>query len=148
APGRPRLPQTGGNEQRKEEHTIVSSHGTGRPLCARSEFPHLLLPAFQRDELARLPSVYLLTSILVAPPGPPDPGPPGPSGIAEPAASATTSLTQRASSSRKYDVSLASRSASTLFCSTPRAAVVNSGSSKITNEPCSISCKDRDSVSL
>jgi hypothetical protein len=92
--------------------------------------------------------IYLLTSILVPPPGPPAPGPPGPSGTAAAPASATTSLTHRDSSSRKYDVSLAPFSASRLLCSVPSAAVVNSGSSKITKEPKSICPKERDSDSL
>ena len=59
-----------------------------------------------------------------------------------------TTLTQSASLSLKYDVSVAWRSASKLLCSVPEAAVVNPGSSKITHEPASISVRMRDMVGL
>ena len=45
--------------------------------------------------------------------------------------------------SLKYEVSLAWRSASRLFCGVPEAAVVNPGSWKITQEPFSISLMER-----
>ena len=54
-----------------------------------------------------------------------------------------TTLTQSASLFLKYEVSLALRSASRLLCSVPDAAVVKSGSSKITHEPASISVRVR-----
>ena len=54
-----------------------------------------------------------------------------------------TTLTQSASLSLKYEVSLALRSASRLLCSVPEAAVVNPGSSKITHEPESSSVRLR-----
>src|SRR5262245_47866658 len=61
-----------------------------------------------------------------------------------------TTLTQSASLSLKYEVSLALRSASRLLCSVPEAAVVNPCSSKITHEPASISVSvmGKDSLSV
>ena len=82
-------------------------------------------------------SAYRLTCRLVPPPGPPPMGPPAPLPL-------ETTLTQSASLSLKYEVSLALRSASRLLCSVPEAAVVNPGSSKITHEPASISVRVRD----
>src|SRR4029079_2681288 len=66
----------------------------------------------------------LLTLTLAPPPGAPVPGSPG-----------ETTLTHSEFLSLKYEVSLALRSASRLFCCVPAAAVVNPGSSKITHEP-------------
>ena len=59
-----------------------------------------------------------------------------------------TTLTQSASLSLKYEVSLALRSASRLSCAVPDAAVVNPGSSKITHEPRSSSVRERDTDGL
>ena len=59
-----------------------------------------------------------------------------------------TTLTQSASLSLKYDVSLALRSASRLLCGVPEAAVANPGSSKITHDPLSISVRVRDTDGL
>src|SRR5262249_15851254 len=59
-------------------------------------------------------SAYRLTWTLVPPPGAPLPGSP-----------LETNLTQSESLSLKYEVSLAVRSASRLFCCVPEAAVVN-----------------------
>ena len=53
-------------------------------------------------------------------------------------------MTQSSPLSLKYEVSLALRSASRLFCCVPEAAVVNPGRSKITQEPRSISVRERD----
>ena len=52
-------------------------------------------------------------------------------------------MTQSSPLSLKYEVSLALRSASRLFCCVPEAAVVNPGRSKITHEPFSISVRAR-----
>ena len=52
-------------------------------------------------------------------------------------------MTQSSPLSLKYEVSLALRSASRLFCCVPEAAVVNPGRSKITHEPFSISVRER-----
>ena len=57
-------------------------------------------------------------------------------------------MTQSASLSLKYEVSLALRSASRLSCGAPEAAVVNPGRSKITHEPFSISVRERDTDGL
>src|SRR6185503_5746001 len=78
-------------------------------------------------------SAYLLTCTLVPLPGvaPRAPVP------------LETTLTQSASWSLKYEVSLALRSPSRLLCCVPEAAVVNPGSSKITHEPASISVRVR-----
>src|SRR6476660_7354050 len=81
--------------------------------------------------------VYRLTWRLVPPPGAPLPLSP-----------LETTLTQSASLSLKYEVSLALRSASRLFCCVPEAAVVNPGSSKITHEPRSSSVRERDTFGL
>src|SRR5215813_10820768 len=88
-------------------------------------------------------SAYRLTWRLVPPPGPPPMGPRAPLPL-------ETTLTQSASLSLKYEVSLALRSASRLFCGVPEAAVVNPGSSKISHEPASISVRvrDRDGLSV
>ena len=59
-----------------------------------------------------------------------------------------TTLTQSASLSLKYEVSLALRSASRLACSEPEAAVVNPGSWKMTQEPRSSSVTLRGSEGL
>ena len=75
--------------------------------------------------------------MLVPPPEAPLPGSPP-----------ETTLTQSASLSLKYEVSLAWRSASRLFCYAPEAAVVNPGRSKITQEPFSISVRERDTDGL
>ncbi len=55
----------------------------------------------------------------------------------------TTSLTQRASLSLKYEVSLALRNASRLSCFVPEAALAKPGSSKTTHESLFISLKER-----
>src|SRR5215510_11376104 len=89
----------------------------------------------------RQDSAYRLTWRLVPPPGPPPIGPRAPLPL-------ETTLTQSASLSLKYEVSLALRSASRLFCGAPEAAVVNPGSSKITHEPLSISVRVRDTDGL
>src|SRR6476661_8250397 len=81
--------------------------------------------------------VYRLTWRLVPPPGAPLPGSP-----------VETTLTQSASLSLKYEVSVAWRSASRLLCWVPEAAVVNPGSSKITHEPRSSAVRERDTVGL
>ena len=65
-----------------------------------------------------------------------------------PASPLETSLTQSASLSLKYEVSLAARSASRLACCVPEAAVLNPGSWKITQEPRSSSVTERDMVGL
>ena len=63
-------------------------------------------------------------------------------------------MTQSSPLSLKYEVSLALRSASKLFCSArlfcgvPEAAAVNPGRSKITHEPFSISVRERATVGL
>ena len=57
-------------------------------------------------------------------------------------------MTQSSPLSLKYEVSLALRSASRLFCGAPEAAVVNPGRSKITHEPFSISVRERDTDGL
>ena len=57
-------------------------------------------------------------------------------------------MTHSAFLSLKYEVSLALRSASRLVCSTPEAAVVKPGSSKITHEPLSSSDSLRDTDGL
>src|SRR5262252_1070223 len=59
-----------------------------------------------------------------------------------------TTLTHSASLPSKYEVSLALRSASRLLCSTPEAAVVNPGNSKITHEPGSSSVRERHTDGL
>ena len=59
-----------------------------------------------------------------------------------------TNLTQSESLPLKYEVSLALRSASRLSCDVPEAAVVNPGSSKITQEPRSSSVTERDMFGL
>ena len=59
-----------------------------------------------------------------------------------------TTFTHSASLSLKYEVSLALRSASRLLCCVPDAAVVNSGSSKITHEPGSSSVRVRETDGL
>src|SRR3984957_3180816 len=82
-------------------------------------------------------SAYRLTWRLVPPPGAPVPGSP-----------LETTLTQSASLSLKYEVSLDMRSASRLFCCVPEAAVVNPGSWKITQHPLSSSDRERDTVGL
>src|SRR5262245_9434907 len=86
-------------------------------------------------------SAYRLTWTLVPPPGPPPMGPRAPLPL-------ETTLTQSASLSLKYAVSLALRSASRLSCGAPEAAVVNPGSSKITQLPLSISVRVRDTDGL
>src|SRR6188472_1709262 len=78
-------------------------------------------------------SPYRLTCTLVPLPGV---APRAPSPL-------ETTLTQSASSSLKYEVSPALRSASRLLCCAPEAAVVNPGRSKITHEPASISVRVR-----
>src|SRR5262245_34658158 len=85
-------------------------------------------------------SAYRLTCRLVPLPGV---APRAPSPL-------ETTLTHSASLSLKYEVSLALRSASRLFCSVPEAAVVNPGRSKITHEPASISVRvsGRDGLSV
>src|SRR5688572_29657624 len=99
-------------------------------------------PALSRGLLLnKQDSAYRLTWRLVPPPGPPPMGPRAPLPL-------ETTLTQSASLSLKYDVSLALRSASRLLCCVPEAAVVNPGSSKITHEPASISVRVRDTVGL
>jgi hypothetical protein len=65
-----------------------------------------------------------------------------------PGSPAETNLTQSESLSLKYEVSLALRSASRLSCDAPEAAVLNPGSSKITQEPLSSSVTERDTVGL
>ena len=57
-------------------------------------------------------------------------------------------MTQSESLLLKYEVSLALRSASRLSCDAPEAAVVNPGSSKITQEPLSSSVTERDRLGL
>ena len=57
-------------------------------------------------------------------------------------------MTQSSPLSLKYEVSLALRSASRLFCCVPEAAAVNPGRSKITHEPFSISVTERATVGL
>ena len=57
-------------------------------------------------------------------------------------------MTQSASLSLKYELSLAARSASRLACCVPEAAVVNPGSWKITQEPLSSSVTERDTFGL
>ena len=85
-------------------------------------------------------SAYRLTSTLVPPANglllPPGGGP------------FETTLTQSASLPLKYAVSLARRSASRLFSCLPEAAVVNPGSSNMTQEPLSSSDKLRDTAGL
>jgi len=84
-------------------------------------------------------SAYRLTWTLVPPA--PGPAPWAPSPV-------ETTLTQSASLSLKYEVSLDMRSASRLFCCAPEAAVVNPGSWKITQDPLSSSVRERDTVGL
>ena len=57
-------------------------------------------------------------------------------------------MTQSASASLKYEVSLAVRSASRLVCCVPEAAVLKPGSWKITHEPLSSSDSLRDTDGL
>ena len=82
-------------------------------------------------------AAYRLTWRLVPPPGAPVPGSPS-----------ETILTQSESLSLKYEVALALRSASSLSCGAPEAAVVNPGSSKITHEPRSSSVRVRGTDGL
>jgi hypothetical protein len=84
-------------------------------------------------------SAYRLTWTLVPPA--PGPAPWAPSPV-------ETTLTQSASLSLKYEVSLDMRSASRLFCCVPEAAVVNPGSWKMTQDPLSSSVRERDTVGL
>src|SRR6185503_1126368 len=79
------------------------------------------------------PSTYRLTCRLVPLPGV---APRAPLPL-------ETTLTHSASLSLTYEVSLALRSASRLLCCVPDAAVVNSGSLKMTHEPASISVRVR-----
>jgi hypothetical protein len=65
-----------------------------------------------------------------------------------PASPEETSLTQSASLSLKYEVSVAVRNASKLACCVPEAAVLNPGSWKITHEPRSSSVTERDMFGL
>src|ERR1700685_1147633 len=84
-------------------------------------------------------SAYRLTWTLVPPTKGPAPWAPSP---------VETTLTQSASLSLKYEVSLDMRSASRLFCCVPEAAEVNPGSWKITQDPLSSSVRERDTVGL
>ena len=59
-----------------------------------------------------------------------------------------TTLTQSASLSLKYEVSLVLRNAFKLSCGVPEAAAVNPGSSKITHEPRSSSVRVRGTDGL
>src|SRR4030095_10958552 len=86
-------------------------------------------------------SPYRLTWRLVPPPGPPPMGPRAPLPL-------ETTLTQSASLSLKYEVSLALRSASRLSCGAPEAAGVNPGSWKMTQEPRSSSVRLRNTDGL
>jgi len=67
-----------------------------------------------------------------------------------PASPLETTLTQSASVSLKYEVSLALRSASRVSCGAPAAAVVNPGSWKMTQEPrsSSVTLRGRDGLSV
>src|SRR5262245_5004832 len=116
-------------------------HGS-RPASGSSRLTSSLrnkkAPGMRRGLLfMRQCSAYRLTWRLVPPPGAPFPGSP-----------LETTLTQSASLSLKYEVSLALRSASRLACGAPEAAVVNPGSSKITHEPRSSSVRERDTDGL
>src|SRR5262245_12284957 len=98
-----------------------------------------LLPIRASRSDGGLSSAYRLTSTIVPPPGAPVPASP-----------LETTLTQSASLSLKYEVSLDLRSASRLSCEAPEAAVVNPGSWKMTQEPRSISVRvrGRDGLSV
>src|SRR5579884_2809854 len=78
--------------------------------------PKMFVPELARDcpRQCMPDSVYRLTWRLVPPPGPPPMGPRAPLPL-------ETTLTQSASLSLKYEVSLALRSASRLFCGAPEA---------------------------
>src|SRR5215472_1568521 len=79
---------------------------------------------------------YRLTSTVAPPPRPRGP------------LSGETTLTQSASLSLKYEVSLAPRSASRLVCCVPELAVLKPGNWKITQEPLSSSDSLRGRVGL
>src|SRR5688572_32068877 len=105
------------------------------PRARTQEAPGFVPVGFLRTEED---AAYRLTWMVVPPPRPMGP------------LSGETTLTQSASLSLKYEVSLALRSASRLLCSVPEAAVVNPASSKITHEPASISVsvRFRDGLSV
>src|SRR3974390_1003257 len=105
-----------------------------RSIAVRNKKPSALARGLM---LKQQGSAYRLTWRLVPPPGAPVPLSP-----------LETTLTQSASLSLKYEVSLAVRSASRLFCCVPDAAVVNPGRSKMTQEPLSSSVRLRDTDGL
>src|SRR5262249_3437485 len=117
----------------QESHAASLSHTNGprqqTPLFGTASLRNKKAPRGRRGLLfMRQCSAYRLTWRLVPPPGAPLPGSP-----------LETNLTHSESLSLKYEVSLAVRSASRLFCCVPEAAVVNPGSWKITQEPLSSS---------
>jgi hypothetical protein len=98
------------------KHWISSRPQHRRTLCQTcfASVP-VRSPGLRRELLlTQQCSTYRLTWMLVPPPGPP-----------RPASPVETTLTQSASLSLKYEVSLALRRSSRLFCGVPEAAVVN-----------------------
>jgi hypothetical protein len=123
---------------------LADTEGAFRKRSERKKAPGLRRGLFLTQlgqlayrEAAVTGAASLLTLMLAPPPGAPLPGSPG-----------ETTLTQSSPLSLKYEVSLALRSASRLFCGVPEAAVVNPGRSKITHEPFSISVTERATVGL